>query len=52
MGPDSDKNTVVDLSCRVRKVKGMRVVDASIMPDITAGNPVGCEFGAVLWFVV
>jgi choline dehydrogenase len=42
MGPEGDENTVVDLSCKVRKVKGLRVVDASIMPDITAGNTVGC----------
>ncbi|KAI9024556.1 hypothetical protein DFJ74DRAFT_665517 [Hyaloraphidium curvatum] len=38
MGPDSDPNTVVDLSLKVRGVKGLRVCDASVFPDITAGN--------------
>lgn len=29
---------VVDARCRVKGVKGLRVADASIMPDITSGN--------------
>jgi len=38
MGPNSDPYAVVDALLRVRGVKGLRVVDASIMPYITSGN--------------
>lgn len=38
MGPDSDKEVVVDSRLRVRGIKGLRVIDASIMPDIISGN--------------
>ncbi|KAJ6627315.1 Glucose dehydrogenase [FAD, quinone] [Pseudolycoriella hygida] len=38
MGPDSDKEAVVDSELRVRGVKGLRVADASIMPKIVSGN--------------
>lgn len=34
----SDPNSVVDSRLRVNGVKGLRVVDASIMPTITSGN--------------
>ena len=36
MGIDHD--SVVDNRLRVRGVKGLRIADASIMPDITSGN--------------
>jgi choline dehydrogenase len=38
MGPDSDKEAVVDQYCRVRGVAGLRVVDASVMPNIVRAN--------------
>lgn len=38
MGHDDDPMAVVDSHLRVRGVQGLRVVDASIMPEITSGN--------------
>lgn len=39
MGPDTDPDAVVDHRLRVRGIDGLRVVDASIMPNIISGNP-------------
>ncbi|WP_351236464.1 GMC family oxidoreductase N-terminal domain-containing protein [Streptomyces sp. NPDC002133] len=38
MGPDSDPEAVVDQRCRVRGIEGLRVADASVMPDIPRAN--------------
>lgn len=38
MGRDDDETAVLDPHLRVKGVHGLRVVDASIMPEITSGN--------------
>ncbi|MBO9474219.1 MULTISPECIES: GMC family oxidoreductase [unclassified Shimia] len=38
MGRDDDPTAVLDPHLRMRGVHGLRVVDASIMPEITSGN--------------
>ncbi|MGX8014249.1 choline dehydrogenase (plasmid) [Mesorhizobium sp. ORM8.1] len=38
IGRDDDPMAVLDAQCRVRGLDGLRVVDASVMPDITNGN--------------
>ena len=38
MGPDSDREAVVDPQLRVRGIKGLRVADNSIMPMVPSGN--------------
>lgn len=38
MGPEGDKTAVVDPRLKVRGVKGLRVIDASIMPNVNRGN--------------
>ena len=38
MGGDDDRMAVLDGSCRVRGIEGLRVADASIMPTIVRAN--------------
>ena len=38
MGSANDETAVVDPELKVRGIKGLRVVDASIMPNVTSGN--------------
>lgn len=38
MGREHDPRTVVDPRLRVKGIRGLRVVDASIMPTVTSGN--------------
>ena len=38
MGTDYDPMAVVDQQCRLRGVEGLRVVDASVMPDVIRAN--------------
>ena len=38
MGPDTDSMAVVDQNCRVHGTEGLRVADASVMPDVIRAN--------------
>jgi choline dehydrogenase len=38
MGRDGDPDAVLDTALRVRGVRGLRVIDASVMPTLVSGN--------------
>jgi choline dehydrogenase len=38
MGPSNDPNAVVDAALKVRGVDALRIIDASVMPDVPGGN--------------
>ena len=38
MGSTDDPSAVVDSRLRVKGIKGLRVVDASVMPTLPSGN--------------
>jgi len=38
MGADADETAVVDTNFKVRGTEALRVVDASVMPDLVSGN--------------
>lgn len=38
MGPEHDPTAVVDAELKVRGIEGLRVIDASIMPNVISGN--------------
>lgn len=44
MGPKTDVNAVVDSKLKVYGLNGLRVIDASIMPQSIEGNPMGAVY--------
>jgi len=38
MGPKNDKSSVVDSRLSVKGIKGLRVIDASVMPKVVSAN--------------
>jgi choline dehydrogenase-like flavoprotein len=44
MGPSSDPDAVVNPQLQVHGIQNLRIVDASIMPEIPASHPNGVIF--------
>lgn len=44
MGPSTDRHAVVDPTLKVIGIKGLRVVDASVMPEIISGHTVNTKY--------
>lgn len=38
MGPATDNTSVVDAQLRIHGIRGLRVVDASVLPNVPAGH--------------
>ena len=38
MGPKTDPDSVVDPELKVHGIRGLRVVDGSVMPNVVAGH--------------
>ena len=38
MGPNTDPDSVVDPELKVHGIRGLRVVDGSVMPNVVAGH--------------
>jgi choline dehydrogenase len=39
MGPENDEHAVLDSRCRVRGLRGLWVVDGSVLPGSTSRGP-------------
>jgi len=44
MGADGDHRAVVDLTLKFRGIKGLRIVDASVIPAVPSANINACVF--------